>query len=214
MKGCAIEYIAEELVCIEAHKDWPRRQLHAGFCFRFGRADVKLDNFKALCKRKGWMTGRTGGFAPGQPALNKGRKMPFHPNSAATRFKKGSTPANRKPMGDERLDRYGYIEMKVPLADPYTGHATRWRHKHSYLWELANGPLPPGMALKCLDGERTNTDPANWQAIPRALLPRLNGRYGRGYDAAAAEIKPTIMAIARLEHQARGMRKNRDREAK
>jgi hypothetical protein len=36
------------------------------------------------------------------------------------------------------------------------------------------------MALKCLDGNKQNTDPSNWEAVPRALLPRLAGgnRYG------------------------------------
>jgi hypothetical protein len=75
--------------------------------------------------------------------------------------------------------------------------------KHRYLWEKANGPVPEGMRLKCLDGDRTNCDPSNWRAVPYALAPRLNGRFGRGYDAAPPELKPTIMAITELEHKAR-----------
>lgn len=43
----------------------------------------------------------------------------------------------------------------------------------------------------------------NWVAIPRALLPRLNGRFGRNYDDAPPELKPAILAIAKLEHAAR-----------
>ncbi|TGS75558.1 HNH endonuclease, partial [Mesorhizobium sp. M3A.F.Ca.ET.175.01.1.1] len=62
---------------------------------------------------------------------------------------------------------------------------------------------PAGDALKCLDGDRRNTDPSNWRAIPRALLARLAGRYGRGYDAAPSALKPTILPIAELEHAAR-----------
>ena len=74
----------------------------------------------------------------------------------------------------------------------------------------STAPLPQGMCLKCLDGDKTNTDPSNWKAIPRALLPRLNGRFGRDYDAAPAELKPTILAIAELEHQARTVRKGKE----
>jgi hypothetical protein len=43
--------------------------------------------------------------------------------------------------------------------------------------------------------------------VPRALLPRLNGRFGRGYDEAPEELKPTIMAVAKLEHSVRERRK-------
>lgn len=62
---------------------------------------------------------------------------------------------------------------------------------------------------------RLNCDPDNWVAVPRALLPRLSGKSGRDYDHAPDEIKPTIMAIARLEHAARdaktGKRSRADR---
>ena len=43
----------------------------------------------------------------------------------------------------------------------------------------------------------------NWEAIPRALLPRLNGKYGRDYEKAPAALKPVILNIAKLEHAAR-----------
>ena len=68
------------------------------------------------------------------------------------------------------------------------------------MWQQAHGPIPEGMALKCKT-DRLNTDPSNWELIPRALLPRLNGRFGRGYDQAPDELKTTIMAVAKLEHQ-------------
>jgi hypothetical protein len=203
MKGRAIKYIPEELAWIEANRERPRAELLSAFCFRFGRKDVSLSNLNALCKRKGWMTGRTGTFPAGQAPHNKGRKMPFNAASAAMRFKKGTTPPNQLPMWSERITKDGYVEMKVPLRNPHTGHDTRFMHKHRYLWEQANGPLPKGMCLKSLDGDKTNTDAANWEAIPRALLPRLNGRFGRDYDTAAPELKPTILAIAKLEHLAR-----------
>jgi hypothetical protein len=63
--------------------------------------------------------------------------------------------------------------------------------------------VPGGYALKCLDGNKLNTDPGNWEAVPRALLPRLNGKSGRNYDRAPDELKPTIMAVAKLEQRVR-----------
>lgn len=102
------------------------------------------------------------------------------------------------------MSKDGYRERKVNDDLPLQ---RRWRAVHLVEWEAINGPLPAGHALKCLDGDKTNTAPSNWQLIPRALLPRLNGRFGRDYDHAPAELKPTIMATAKLEHRLREIRK-------
>lgn len=210
MKGRKIIYSDAELAWLSANRTMTISDYHAGFIAEFGRDDVSANNLHALRKRKGWRTGRTGHFVKGQPSHNKGKKGVCAPGSEKGWFRAGAVPANRQPMFSERIGKDGYIEMKVPLRNPHTGHSTRFMHKHRYLWEQANGPLPDGMALKCLDGNRANCDPSNWEAIPRAMLPRLNGRFGRGYDAAPAEIKPLIMATAKLEHAARDAREDRE----
>lgn len=207
MKGRQISYSDQELAWVKACCDLPRAELHALFVQIFNRTDVTITNLKSLCTRRGWKTGRTGRFEKGQTAHNRGQRMPDHPNSIATRFKPGAVPPNRLPMWSERIGKDGYIEMKVPEVNPWTGHKTRFRHKHRYLWEQVNGPVPAGMALKCLDGNKLNTDPENWKAIPRAMLPRLSGIYGRDYDAAPPELRPLILATTELEHAAREARK-------
>ena len=209
-----ITYLPEELAWIEERKDWKRSLLHTAFCNRFGRRDVSFENFKKMCNRKGWKTGRTGHFEAGQVAHNKGKPKPYHPNSAANWFQKGNRPHSAREPGHEMVDkRDGYVWMIVAERNPYTGAATRRVQKHRWLWERAHGKVPDGHVLKCLDGDKTNTDPSNWEAIPQALLPRLNGRFGREYDSAPAEVKPTIMAIAKLEHQAREARRGRQKQA-
>jgi len=55
--------------------------------------------------------------------------------------------------------------------------------------------------LKCLDGDKQNCDPSNWELLDRAMLPRLNGINGLGYDTAPAETKPAIMAIAKIQQK-------------
>ncbi|WP_376872306.1 HNH endonuclease signature motif containing protein [Albirhodobacter sp. R86504] len=203
MKGQRITYSDEELAWINEHAQDIRAVALNAFIAKFQRPDVSLQNFNALCKRNGWLTGRTGRFSKGKEAHNKGKPMAWHPNSAKTRFKAGSIPKNLRPMWSERIGRDGYIEMKVPRENPHTGHPTRFMLKHRYVWEEANGPLPEGMVLKFKDGVRTNCTLENIIAIPRGVLPRLNSRFGRDYDRAPAELKPTIMAVAKLEHAAR-----------
>jgi hypothetical protein len=208
MKGKRIAYSADELTWIEGHKTMLRSEAHALFVEKFDRLDVNLTNYNALCKRKGWLTGRTGHFDQGQTSWNKGKKIGAHPNSAKYQFKKGAIPPNLVPLWTERRTKDGYIEMKVPRPNPYvSGQKTRFMHKHCYLWEEKHGPIPDGHALKSLDGDRTNCDPSNWKAVPRGMLPRLNNKHGRDFDAADTALKPTMMAVAKLEHVVSKVRK-------
>lgn len=213
MKGARIAYKPEELAFIERHRTLPRAEAHAMFCARFMRSDVSFDNFKALCARKGWKTGRTGRLEKGNIPPNKGRRGYCAPGSEKGHFPKGNRPHTWRGAGHERIDRReGYVVMIVDEPNPWTGAATRPVFKHRWLWEQQNGPLPEGHVLKCL-GEKSNPDPSNWVAIPRAMLPRLNGRFGRDFDNAPPELKQTILKIAQLEREAReAKRKKKDKQ--
>ena len=54
-----ILYSRDELNWIKACSDLPRRELHDLFVAIFGRTDVSSDHLKSLCKRRGWLTGRS-----------------------------------------------------------------------------------------------------------------------------------------------------------
>lgn len=211
MKGRAVSYSAEELGWIEERASLSRRALHEAFVERFGRNDVSLANIVALCKRRGWFTGRDGRFHAGQKSWNAGRKGECAPGSEKGWFRKGERRgvAARlyKPIGTERLSKEGYLERKIHDGLPLQ---SRWRAVHRIRWEELHGPLAPGMALKCLDGDKTNTDPANWKPVSRALLPLLNGgRHKKrlAFDEAEPEIKPLVFAAAELVHAAGEARK-------
>jgi hypothetical protein len=204
MKGRAIAYTAEELAWIEARSTLPRATLHAGFVAQFGRPEITKAAIGALCKRRGWTTGRDGRFPAGHTPVNKGRKGECAPGSEKTWFRKGNRTgrANHvyQPVGAERMGKSGYLERKINDDMPFH---RRWRAVHLIEWEAAHGPIPAGHCLKCLDGDRTNTAPDNWIAVPRALLPRLTGRWQSvPYDTAPPELKPLLLTIARLEHAA------------
>jgi hypothetical protein len=210
MKGHWIEYTRTELAFIKRRTRMNRRELHAVFVKTFSRHDVSFTHLNALCKRNGWFTGRTGCFKKGTTPHNKGKPHPAarSGNAAKHHFKKGNLPHNTNYLGHERVSKDGYTEISIDEPNPYTGFERRYVLKHRWLWEAQHGPIPKGMCLKCL-GEQTDTAPANWELVPRALLPRLNGRFGRGYDDAPNELKPTIMAVVKVEHQLREKQRRR-----
>lgn len=209
MKGHPISYSKAEMKWLEKNRTMVISEYHAAFCDKFGRDDVTCTHLHALRKRRGWKTGRTGFFEKGHEPSNKGKKCALgtggrHPNARRTQFMKGNLPHNTHFLHHERVSTYGYVEISIDETNPHTGFERRYVLKHRWLWEQVNGPLPKGMALKCLDGNKLNTDPSNWEAVSRALLPRLNGgRHKKRlpYDEAPAELKPTIMALAKLEHE-------------
>jgi hypothetical protein len=215
MNGRAIRYSFDELAFVYLRRAMPRISLHAAFVAWFGRSDVSVAHLKALCKRRGWLTGRDGRFEKGVVPVNKGKPCApgtggRHPNARRTQFRKGErrgvVVSLYKPIGTERVSRDGYRERKIHDGLPWQ---SRWRTVHLIEWEKVNGPLPKGHALKCRDGDRANTDPANWEAIPRGVLPRLNGGRNRtrvAYDKAPDDLRPSIMAVAKLEHAARSRR--------
>lgn len=212
MKGTWIKYTGEEMTWLEANRLLPIGDYHAAFCVQFQRDDVSAMNLHSLRKRKGWKTGRTGCFEKGHEPPNKGKSCPpgtggRHPNAQRTQFRKGNVAHNFVGAGHERIDsKDGYLVIIVDEPNPWNGHKTRPVHKHRYLWEQVNGPIPEGHVLKCLDGNKVNCDPSNWELIPREVLPLLSARFGMGFDRAHPEVKPTIMAVAKLKHAAKRAR--------
>lgn len=205
------KYSATELAWLEANRHLPISDYHAGFQAAFDRPDVEAPHLHAMRKRMGWKTGRTGQFSPGQAPANKGKPCPEgvggrSAGARRTQFRKGQEPHNTKHLGHERMTIDGYVEISVAETNPHTGYGRRYVLKHVHLWEAANGPVPEGHCLKSIDGDRSNTDPANWQLIPRAILPRLNGGRSKkhlAYNDASPEIRPMLVAIAKVAHTAR-----------
>ena len=87
--------------------------------------------------------------------------------SAASRFQKGQRPANWRPIGSERINVDGYIEVKVEDGKP-------WRHKHRVLWEEAHGSVPDGYMVSFIDGNKQNVELSNLKLVARADAMRQN----------------------------------------
>ena len=106
---------------------------------------------------------RASRFTRGHVPANKGKRMPAatYAKVARTMFKPGHPNANHRPVGSERVNVDGYIEIKV--AEP-----GKWRCKHRVIWEEANGPVPRGYNVQFKDRDKQNCALDNLYIISRA----------------------------------------------
>ena len=132
-------------------------------------ARVGYKAMSTLRKRYGIFLKDNGKFKRGCTAWNKGMKG-LNLGGEKGWFKKGSMPSNHRPVGSTRISRDGYIEFKV--ADPQ-----RWEAWHRKLWEIVNGPIPPGHVVIFGDGNPMNCALDNLLCISRNQLLQLN-RWG------------------------------------
>ena len=110
-----------------------------------------------LKKDKEWMRKMASKscFKKGAVPFNKGKKWDEYMSeesqrkSSRTCFKKGQTPANHKPVGWERKTVEGYWEVKVQEPDVF-------KAKHRILWEKHYGPIPKGINIVFVDGNKEN----------------------------------------------------------
>lgn len=180
----AILYSKDECDFLRENRTMSRRELTAAFNSTFGRS-LSFGNIKSKCTREGWTTGRNGRFEKGNiPSPKSGAKGPNK-----TSFKKGNIPHNHLPIGSERVNVEGYIEIKT--AEPRT-----WSLKHRVVWEKFNGPIGSDINIRFLDNNPTNCDIRNLEAVSNRLNMHLNRS---GYTDLPVEIKPVAKTIAEIE---------------
>ena len=138
-------------------------------------------------ERYGIKNGVKTAFQKGGRAWNKGMKGLVH-LGGATKFTKGHTPHNHRPVGSERKNKDGYTEVKI--AEPNV-----WQLKHVYLWTQKNGSPPKGHVVVFADGNRENYDTDNLLLLSRAQLAVMNKR---GYTGISKETTEAGAAVSEL----------------
>lgn len=102
-------------------------------------------------------------YQKGHSPANKGKKMSpeLYAKCAPTMFKKGRPSLNKRPVGSERVNVDGYIEMKIQEPN-------KWVLKHRFVWEHFHGPIPEGHNVQFKDGNKENCSLDNLYLISRA----------------------------------------------
>lgn len=184
-----IKYSEEEIEFAKEKRKLPRRESYALFVKRFDRSDVSYDNFRSMCKRRGFFTGRSGKFDPGHIPSPKAR--PKGPNK--TSFKPGQRPHNYLPVGTMRVDSDGYHQIKT--ADP-----RMWSFTHILKWEEANDPIPDDKILTFIDGDRDNLDMDNLELVTRKQALSINQVVRNTKEPEVRKVQRTLGKLISATH--------------
>ncbi|MGM9562165.1 MAG: hypothetical protein ACI3WT_07975 [Phascolarctobacterium sp.] len=132
--------------------------------------NFNLEQVKSYMSRKNIRLGVYGYFPKGHEPVNKGKNMSpeAYEKCKGTMFRIGNRPANFKPVGSERVNVDGYVEIKV--ANP-----NKWRIKARCIWEQVTGEkLTRNDSIVYLDGNKQNLELSNLAKVTRGQLARLN----------------------------------------
>lgn len=176
------------------------REIQKAFTEKFGW-EISFGQVNSYIGNHHLNTGRTGQFQKGQEPPNKGKKGICAAGCEKTWFKKGHIPANYRPVGSERVNVDGYIEVKV--ADP-----NKWKLKHRVVWESVNGKIPKGCIIIFRDNNKTNTNIDNLLLIKRGTHAVLNHT---GLCEYSGEFKETAICIAELKAATSRVKNRKDR---
>jgi len=203
-------YTAEQVEFLRTgYRRMKLHELARAFNTRFGM-DKSATSIKAALGNRGITSGRSGCYKKGHKPWNAGTKGIGLTGANVTSFKKGNVSANRKPLGSERIcSKDGFILVKIAERDPYTGSSTRYKYKQVYIWEREHGPVPAGMVVAFRDGDRLNIELENLMLISRAELLRLNQC---GYKDTPGKLKPSVLALSKLEVKTFALKRRQDHD--
>ena len=137
------------------------KMMNDKFEYQFSLAQIK-----AAMTRYNIRNGLDGKFKKNCTPWNKGLKG-VRTGGKSTQFKKGQVPLTYRPVGSERVNVDGYIEIKT--ADPST-----WELKHRVVYEKHNGKIPKEHAVIFLDKNKLNFDIDNLALVSKKELLQLN----------------------------------------
>lgn len=162
-------------------------QLAEVFNAEFKNFNADIESIRACLKNNKIRSGRTGHFEPGHKSWNAGMKG-LNTGGEKGWFKKGAVPINYKPVGSERVNTDGYVEVKV--AEP-----NKWSLKHRVVYEQHYGLIPKSHNVSFRDNNPQNVEPSNLILMTKAQNVVLNKM---GLADVPAEAKDSAILLADL----------------
>lgn len=164
------------------------KEIQSEFLKKFDR-EITIEQVKAYINNNHLTTGRSGRFSKGNIPHNKGKKGSCAIGCDKTWFRKGNVPKTHREIGSERINRDGYIEIKV--AEP-----NKWKLKHRFVWESKNEKIPSNCIVIFKDNDKLNTDIENLMMITKAENIVMNKS---GLSKYKSEFKETAVLISDLK---------------
>lgn len=103
------------------------------------------DAISGVMKRNKIKTLNETKFIKGHNPWNKNKKIQL---ISSSKFKKGHK-INCREVGEERINKDGYVEIKVSQPN-------NWKLKHRYIYEKVFGEIPPNKNVIFADGNKQN----------------------------------------------------------
>lgn len=182
------------------------QDLIAWFCTTMNDAELAewLTNYtgkevtkKQVCffrKNRKIKCGRTGQFGERDSRQYGGQIKPGEHRGRATEFKKGHSQTPAAAINEIRISTNGYRKIKL---GPKT-----WKLAARVEWERKNGPIPEGMKLVRLDGNRLNDEPENLRLVSDGVVGRMHGLFYKGQP----ELVNALLSVKQIEEKVGGIK--------
>lgn len=171
------------------------------------KTNFKTQQIKCYKNNHHISSGLNGQFQKGHTPANKGKKWDDfltkeqQDKLKQTMFRKGQKPVNYRSVGSERINCYGYVEVKVKDPD-------FWRLKHHVIYEEKNGPIPTNCKVIFKDRNRLNLDVDNLALVSNSEELILN-QENLIYDS--KELTESGILVAKLKDKQNKILKNRNK---
>lgn len=195
----AHRYTSEQRIFIAEHVQGRTTEELTALVNEQFRINLTPGQVRAYKKNNKLISGIDARFKKGQVSHNKGKSTG---GWKPTQFKSGHRPSNYMPVGSERVNGEGYVDIKV--ADP-----NKWRAKHLILWEEANGPVPEGHIILFGDKDRRNFDLDNLLLVSKKQLLTLNRR---GLIKRDTELTRSAILVTDLIHKVTSLQKKKHKK--
>lgn len=185
------------------YKGVPNQELTDMINAKFG-ANYSAMQIKTYKRKHKLNSGLTGRFEKGNIPHNKGKKMSEkqYEKCKATMFKKGNKPKTLREIGSERINKDGYIEVKVSTSGS-------WKLKQRIVYEnYHNVKLQSDDIITFLDRNPLNCDISNLVCVKKSTMMIMN-KFFSDVNVSDVELRKLIINLSKSMDKVGKIKKNK-----